>query len=110
MLGTSLQCNFATLPCMAANYWAGCCAVLHALCSSLASELHKDDAAQALIHGQCQHHDTQSEKYAGAQGQPFILEADPLGFTQGTIVASDNTSQTIDMKLMDGYVRRKVAE
>ena len=65
--------------------------------------MHKDDAAQALIPGQCQHHDTQSEKYAGAQGQPFILEADPLGFTQGTIVASDNTSQTIDMKLMDGY-------
>ena len=49
------------------------------------------------------HQDAQAERYAGAQGQPLILESDPLGFTQGTIVASDNTSQMIDMKVMDGY-------
>ena len=40
---------------------------------------------------------------AGSEDDPFVIDSEPIGFTQGFITASSNESQTITLKLMDGY-------
>ena len=39
----------------------------------------------------------------GSPEEPLIIDSEPLGFTQGHIIASDKEDLTIDIQIMEGY-------
>ena len=40
---------------------------------------------------------------AGAQGDPLILDSDPVPYTQGRILSYDKDALTVDAELLEGY-------
>ena len=44
---------------------------------------------------------------AGSPEEPLIIDSEPLGFTQGRIIASNKDDLTIDIEIMEGYTAAK---
>ena len=43
----------------------------------------------------------------GSPEEPLVIDSEPLGFTQGHIVAANKEDLTIDIQIMEGYTAAK---